>query len=170
MPLWEHLPESFCILPCTSCACVAGDRDLSICWLSPAEAEQRDPPLAFCTSANLRTIGESTPNPRVGNESYSRQYSQQPFHLLLHQPPFHDGRLGLSRYLQLDSYPPGPIAFRKAISASPETTAANQRGYGLGMLLLQIPVMEFEAVEGIQDHLEFRPLTQQVPSRKRPGG
>lgn len=34
------------------------------------------------------------------------------------------------------------------------------------MLLLQIPVMESEAVEGIQEHPEFRTPIQQVPTQK----
>lgn len=95
---------------------------------TPPQAEQRDdtpPPLAFCPPANLRTIRESIPNARLRNESYSRQYSQQPFHLLLHKPPFHDRRLWLSRYLQLDIH---PIAFRKSSFCKPRNYSSKSEG------------------------------------------
>lgn len=73
----------------------------------------------------------------------------------------------LSRCLQhtLHLIPVG----KTAASVSLKATAANQREYELGMLSLQIPVMESQALEGIWECVEFRPLPQQAPGQKLSG-
>lgn len=161
----KHPPKRFSIWLCTTCeASWAGDRG-QIIWLF-SDSTRIKSSLDVYLPANIRP--SMTWNPP------NAEYNKWKLFSIILTGAFSFPSLG-AFFPWLKAYPAEQVAAaytapdiccEDTASLSLQATAANQGEFELGMISLQIPVMESQALEGIRECAELRPLIQQVPGQK----